>query len=108
MEVSVLDAHSEDLAWDDPAQHLQDLRHKRPEIGKPVASRYENHYGNVEPANILLVGKIPVDGEKNVKLSSSQLQEFPVFLAGPAHFGHRARLMPGEIAFQLARQAFIE
>ena len=103
-----LAAHPENLSRAYCRQRFHDLEHERPQIGEPVALGYENQYGNVEPANVLLVGKIPVNGQKNIELPRGQLEEFPVFLAGPAHFRYCARLVPREVAFQLARQALIK
>ena len=85
-----------------------DRRHQRAKNGDVVARRMNDDHRKRKTLEALLVFKIAIDGDQNIKLGCSTPQQFAVLDAGPAELSNGLDLVAGKVVAQRARDALVK
>jgi hypothetical protein len=87
---------------------FEDLWHQRQQIDKPIRSRTENQYRDLEAWKILLKRQVPVNGNENIELLFGKGMEVAVANRRPSHFRGGLHGVTGKLPRQPAVNTLVE
>jgi hypothetical protein len=78
-------------------ERSQKYRDQRPEVGEPIRPGLKHDHGNRKRWQVLLKGKVAIDGYENVEELGGEAQQFPVINRRPTHLASRLHLVADNV-----------
>jgi hypothetical protein len=84
------------------------LRHKWAQVVESVGTCNQDRYGDIELADVQLMGKVSVACREDVELRRGQREQLAILVARPPHFWSGFHIMSDELSFQAPRKALVK